>query len=183
MNAGMASDSKPDETARRQRRVRSVADLVPAVGGTAFKRFGFAQGALVARWPEIVGAAYARHSRPEALRFARGEKSGGTLEIAITGALAPMLGHVEPQLIERINRVLGHGAVARIRLKHADITPAPGSPPPGSQTPGSQTPGPPQPLSAETRSTLREIADPQLRATLEALAQAMAEGHGPPIIK
>ncbi|GGI70710.1 hypothetical protein GCM10007973_04590 [Polymorphobacter multimanifer] len=153
--------------------MRSVADLVPAVGGTAFKRFGFAQGALVARWAEIVGTAYARHSRPESLRFPIGEKSGGTLEIAITGALAPMLKHVAPQLIERVNRVLGHGAVAKIRLQHADIDPPPAAP----------LPGPPVPLSAETRSTLREIADPQLRATLEALAQAMAEGRGPPVIK
>ncbi len=173
----MARDSGSDETSQRQRRARSVADLVPAVGGTAFKRFGFAQGALVARWPEIVGSAYARHSRPEALRFPPngkgGEKSGGTLDIAITGALAPMLKHVEPQLIERVNRVLGHGAVAKIRLRHADIDPPPAAP----------LPGPPVPLSAETRSTLREIADPQLRATLEALAQAMAEGRGPPVIK
>lgn len=164
------AEQRPEQ---RRGRVRSVADLMPAVGGTAFKRFGHAQGALVARWPEIVGEAYARHSRPGALKFARGEASGGTLEIAITGALAPMLKHVEPQLIERVNRILGHGAVAKVRLLHADIEPAPRPKPKG----------PPAELSAETKSTLREIADPELRATLEALAQAMAEGRGPPVIK
>lgn len=146
---------------------------MPAVEGTGFKRFGFAQGALVARWPEIVGAAYARHSRPEALKFARGEKTAGTLEIAITGALAPMLRHVEPQIVERVNRVLGHGAVAKLRLRHADIEPGPALP---EKRPAAV-------LSDETKSTLREIADPALRATLEALAQAMAEKDGLPIIK
>lgn len=170
----MARDSgHKDEAPQRRGRVRAVADLVPTIGGAAFKRFGFAQGALVARWPEIVGAAYARHSRPGALRFARGEASGGTLEIAITGALAPMLKHVEPQLIERVNRVLGHGAVAKVRLLHADIEPGPAV----------VAKGPPAALSADTRSTLREIADPELRATLEALAQAMADAKGPPVIR
>lgn len=179
MMRAMARESKtrsgdlPEAAVRRQGRVRSVADVMPAVGGTRFKQFGFAQGALVARWPEIVGAAYARHSRPEALKFARGEKTAGTLEIAITGALAPMMRHVEPQIIERVNRVLGHGAVARVRLRHADIEPGPALP----VQRGAVV------LSDETKSTLREIADPQLRATLEALAKAMAEKDGLPIIK
>ncbi len=153
--------------------MRSVAELVPAVGGVAFRRFGAAQGALVARWAEIVGAAYARHSRPEGLRFARGEKTGGTLEIAVTGALAPMLAHVEPQLVERANRLLGAGLVAKIRLRHADFNPAPAPAPKP----------PPVELSAETRSTLKAIEDPELRASLEALARALAEGRGPPIIR
>lgn len=171
----MARDSERDvkNLPQRQGRARAVADLMPAVDGTGFKRFGFAQGALVARWPEIVGAAYARHSRPEALKFARGEKSAGTLEIAITGALAPMLRHVEPQIVERVNRVLGHGAVAKLRLRHADIEPGPAIAEKKA----------PVALSEETKSTLREISDPGLRATLEALARAMAEKDGPPVIK
>jgi hypothetical protein len=151
---------------------------MPAVGGPGFRRVGYAQGALMARWADIVGPSYARHSQPEALKFARGEKTGGTLEIAITGALAPMLRHVEPQIIERVNRVLGHGAVAKLRLRHGDIE----APPAGS----SGAPRPvraPAALSEETTSTLREIEDPGLRATLEALARAMAEKDGPPKIE
>jgi hypothetical protein len=170
----MARDSKGGDDAPRRRGTRSVAELVPAVGGTAFRRFGFAQGALVARWPEIVGPAYARHSRPEALRFPRGQKAGGTLDIAITGALAPMLKHVEPQLIERINRLLGHGAVAKIRLRHADLDAGP---------PLAPAARPPAPLSQDTQSTLRAIEDPGLRAQLEALAEALAASSGPPVVR
>ncbi|WP_439532602.1 DUF721 domain-containing protein [Polymorphobacter sp.] len=155
---------------------RRVADVMPQVGGMAFKRFGFAQGALVERWSEIVGVAYARHSRPEGLRFRRGEKSGGTLEVAVTGALAPMLKHVEPQLIERVNRVLGHGAVAQVRLRHADIDDERGHDRPPA-------PGATAVLSDETRSTLRDIADPDLRASLESLAQALATTRGLPIVR
>ncbi len=38
---------------------RAVADLLPQVGGAAFKRYGFVQSGIVTRWAEIVGAKYA----------------------------------------------------------------------------------------------------------------------------
>ncbi len=157
----------------RSRRARAVAELVPGIGGQAFRRFGFTQSALIERWPEIVGERYARHSRPESLSFPRGKQDGGTLRIAVAGALAPMLAHVEPQLIERVNRILGHAAVARIALRHADID-APAAPPP---------PLPEAPLSPEVRSSLRDIADPDLRASLESLAAALSASRGPPIVR
>ncbi len=157
----------------RSGRARAVADLVPAIGGQAFRRFGFTQSAVVERWEEVVGAQYARHSRPESLAFPRGRKDGGTLKIAVTGALAPMLRHVEPQVIERVNRLLGYAAVARIVLRHADFDPAARAAPPP----------PPAELSPEARSTLRDIADPELRASLESLAQALAATSGPPKIR
>jgi len=152
-----------------------VADLVPDVGGVAFKRFGFAQGALVSRWAEIVGPAHARHSRPEGLKFKRGEKTGGTLEIAVTGALAPMLSHAVPQLIERVNRVLGHGAVARVKLRHADVLEDDRAVEAVRRTPVA--------LSEATHSTLRAIADPELRSSLESLAQALADTQGLPVVR
>lgn len=163
-------DPKPPE---RSRRVRAVADLVPGIGGQAFKRFGFTQTAVIERWPEIVGEQYARHSRPESISFPRGAKDGGTLKIAVTGALAPMLRHVQPQVIERVNRILGYAAVAKISLRHGDIDPAPRAAPPA----------PPVELSVETRSTLRAIEDPELRASLESLARALSASKGPPIVR
>lgn len=157
----------------RSMRARAVADLVPSIGGQAFKRFGFTKSAIVERWEEVVGAQYARHSRPESLSFPRGKKDGGTLKIAVTGALAPMLRHVEPQVIERVNRLLGYAAVAKIVLRHADMEP----------TAKRRVAPEPVELSMETRSTLRDIADPELRASLESLAQALSGSKGPPIVR
>lgn len=157
----------------RSMRARSVADLVPSIGGQAFKRFGFTQSAIVERWEEVVGAQYARHSRPESLGFPRGKKDGGTLKVAVSGALAPMLRHVEPQVIERVNRLLGYAAVAKMVLRHADMEPA---------ARRADAPKPVE-LSVETRSTLRDIADPELRASLESLAQALSSSRGPPIVR
>ena len=159
--------------AERQRRARRVADLVPAIGGQAFRRFGFTQSIIVERWAEIVGERYARHSRPESLAMPRGKQEGGTLKVAVSGALAPMLAHVEPQVIERVNRLLGHNAVARVLLRQADIDP------PQRRAADAV----PVELSADTRSTLRDIADPELRASLQSLAEALSATRGPPVVR
>ncbi|MBC7504374.1 MAG: DUF721 domain-containing protein [Sandarakinorhabdus sp.] len=164
---------KPDTALpERQRRARRVADLVPAIGGQAFRRFGFTQSVIVERWADIVGERYARHSRPESLSMPRGKQEGGTLKVAVSGALAPMLAHVEPQVIERVNRLLGHNAVARVMLRQADM-----------EVRAARAEVPAVELSAETRSTLKEIADPALRASLESLAQALAGTSGLPVVR
>ncbi len=164
---------KPDTALpERQRRARRVADLVPAIGGQAFRRFGFTQSIIVERWAEIVGERYARHSLPESLSMPRGKQEGGTLKVAVSGALAPMLAHVEPQVIERVNRLLGHNAVARVMLRQADM-----------EVRAARAEVPAVELSAETRSTLKEIADPALRASLESLAQALAGTSGLPVVR
>ena len=51
-----------DTEAPRQNRARAVSELLPAIHGAAFKRFGFVQSALVTRWPEIVGERWAAAS-------------------------------------------------------------------------------------------------------------------------
>lgn len=155
-------------------RAKPIADLVGEVGGQAFKRFGFTHSALIERWGEIVGPQFARHSRPVRLKFPKGQKDGGTLAIAATGALAPMLRHVEAQIIERANRILGYAAVARIAIEQGATTMAAAAPPP---------PPAPGPLAESTRSTLKEIADPELRATLQSLAEALTISQGPPKIR
>lgn len=168
---------KPEDAAARPEPVRSlrprpIADLVGSVGGQVFRRFGFTQSLLIERWPEIVGPAYARHCRPLRLRFPRGQKEQGTLAIAATSAVAPMLRHVEAQLIERANRVLGYAAVARLAIEQGELMAAAPAPPP-----------PPAPIPDTARSTLKDIADPELRATLESLAQALATSNGLPKIR
>jgi hypothetical protein len=162
---------KPREIVRGGR-ARPIADLVGDVGGQAFRRFGFTQSVLIERWADIVGPTYARHCRPLRLKFARGTKDQGVLAIAATSAVAPMLRHVEAQLIERANRILGHAAVARISIEQG-----------AEMAPPATAPMPPAPLAESARSSLRDVADPELRATLESLAQALAGTQGPPKIR
>lgn len=164
--------AETDSPPRKSRGARAVAELVPAVGEKAFRRFGFVQNAVVARWAEIVGEQYARYSTPEAISFPVGKKAGGTLKVVVTGSFAPMLKHVEPQVIERVNRFFGYAAVARLALRHGDLP-----------TVQRRARAVEQPLAAETETTLRAIVDPDLRATLESLARALSATTGPPQLR
>src|SRR5215208_5115227 len=106
------------EDAPRSGRPRAAGELVGQIGGLAFKRFGFVQSAVVSRWAEIVGERYARVSSPESIRFPAGRKSGGVLTLLVEGAHSPLLQHLAPLIIERVNRFFGHQAVARVVFRH-----------------------------------------------------------------
>jgi len=158
----------------RARRMRAVSDLVPEVGGAAFRRFGFVQSAIVSRWREIVGARYAIVSSPESIRFPPGKKSRGVLNLVVQGAHAPMMQHVAPTIIERVNRFFGYPAVERLSFRQGIVQ---------VERPKSRpAPASLRPLPAELGDSLREVADPELRACLESLARGIASGEGAPIV-
>src|SRR5678815_739255 len=100
--------------APRSGRARAAGELVGEIGGLAFKRFGFVQSAIVSRWAEIVGDRYAKVSSPESIRFPTGKKSGGVLTLLVEGAHSPLLQHLSPLIIERVNRFFGYEAINRV---------------------------------------------------------------------
>lgn len=164
---------KLDKTPRRYERprgsgVRAIADLMPDVGRTAFRKFGFIQSSVVTRWGEIVGPSHARICSPEAIRFPPGEKTGGILELVVVPAHAPMISHVVPEIIERVNRFFGYNAVARVKLRQGAVKPphAQGKP---------AAPPSLRPIPMELGDSLRDIGDPELRAVLESLARSMGD--------
>lgn len=66
--------AKPRRLAKPYERPRggpakAISDLMPQIGRTAFRRFGFVQSSVVTRWPEIVGETHARVCAPESIRF------------------------------------------------------------------------------------------------------------------
>jgi hypothetical protein len=164
-------DSKADGPPPRRGGVRDVGSLLPDVGGMAFRRFGFVQGALLQRWRDVVGPVYARWSIPESLKFPRGEKLGGTLTIRVEGPFSLQLQHVAPQIIDRANRILGHGAVAKLRLVQGEV-PKPAERPVPAPLPQPTGPSP----------NLRGVGDEGLRAALEDLAAQLGASKGPPRI-
>jgi hypothetical protein len=165
------SKRKPEKQDRpRSCRTRSAGDLVGDVGGQSFKRFGFVQGSIVSRWAEIVGERYARVSSPESIRFPAGKRVAGVLTLLVDGAHAPLIQHLTPMIVDRVNRFFGHSAIDRIVFRQGK--------PPAAQP----RPVRPQlvPVPKELGEGLREIADPELRACLESLAAAIAASSGPP---
>ena len=165
-----ASAPKPEP--QRQNRARAVSELLPAIGGAAFKRFGFVQSAVVSRWPEIVGETWAGASMPESIRFPTGKKSEGVLTLTVRGAHAPMMQHVAPEIIERVNRFFGYAAVARLTIRQGEVARRePRGAPPSVR-----------PVPAALGEGLKAIADPELRAVLESLAAGVAATTGLPRI-
>ncbi|MXP28789.1 DUF721 domain-containing protein [Porphyrobacter algicida] len=149
---------------------RPIAELMPQIGRTAFRRFGFVQSSVVTRWPEIVGETHAKVCAPEAIRFPPGEKSEGILQLVVVPAHAPLIQHVIPEIIERVNRFFGYRAVSRVKLRQGPVkldrdTERPSSPPSL------------KPIPMELGDSLRDIGDPELRAVLESLARSVASGE------
>ena len=169
----MVKRKAQNDDSPRSCRTRSAGDLVGDVGGRSFRRFGFVQSSIVSRWAEIVGERYAKASSPESIRFPTGKKGGGVLTLLVDGAHAPLIQHLTPMIVERVNRFFGYAAINRIVFRQ-------GRPPPAAARP--ERP-PLRAVPREMGDGLREIADPELRACLESLAAQIAATSGPPSIE
>lgn len=141
-----------------------MGEMLPQVGGVAFRRFGFVQSSVVSRWREIVGERYAGVSAPESIRFPHGKRENGVLTLVVVPAHAPMMQHVAPVIVERVNRFFGYPAVERAAIRQGEVAKARDARP-------VRTPAPPP---VELGDSLRMVADPELKAVLEALARGVA---------
>ena len=170
----MERDAKPKKArpyeGPRGGPARPVAELVPQIGRAAFRRFGFVQSSVVTRWPEIVGERHARVCMPEAIRFPPGEKSGGILQLVVLPAHAPLIQHVIPEIIERVNRFFGYQAVAKAKMRQGEVKPPTGT--------ARQAPPSLKPIPLELGDSLRDVGDPELRAVLESLARSLGAKEG-----
>jgi hypothetical protein len=168
------SKRKPVNDDRPRRgHARSAGELVGDVGGAACKKFGFVQASVVSRWSEIVGERYGQVSLPESIRFPAGRKAGGTLTLLVEGAHAPLIQHLGPMIIERVNRFFGHQAIDKVVFRQGRLPAA--APKPVRSGP--------RPLPKELGEGLRAVADPELRACLTALAAHIAGSTGPPVVE
>ncbi len=165
--SGSGTEEKP-----RGGRARRMGEMLPDIGGTAFRRFGFVQSSIVSRWKEIVGDRYATVSAPESIRFPHGKRCDGVLTLAVAGAHAPMMQHVVPVIIERVNRFFGYAAIARVTIRQGEVA----KPAPAPKRPELVA------LPVELGDSLRTIADPELKAVLESLARGVATASQPAII-
>lgn len=143
---------------------------MPQIGRTAFRRFGFVQSNVVTRWPEIVGDTHAKVCVPEAIRFPPGEKEEGILQLVVLPAHAPLIQHVIPEIIERVNRFFGYNAVARVKIRQGVV-----QPPRDTRKPKAAPSLKPIPM--ELGDSLRDIGDPELRTVLESLARSLGENE------
>ncbi len=165
-----AADTLPERP--RVNAARAISDLMPDIGRAAFRKFGFIQSSVVTRWAEIVGQRHAALTAPELIRFPQGKRSGGTLQLVVASGHAPMIQHVVPEIIERVNRFFGYDAVSRVALRQGEVKAAePIDRPPPAML---------RPVPQELGAGLREVSDPELRAVLESLARGLVAPSDPP---
>jgi len=148
--------------------VRAIGELTPAIGRTAFRRFGFVQSSVVTRWGEIVGPVHAQHCQPESIRFPPGEKADGILQLVVSPGHATLIQHVTEDIIERVNRFFGYRAVARVKIRQGEVQNSGGTNSPQRAAPSLR------PIPMELGDSLRDIGDPELRTVLESLARSMS---------
>jgi hypothetical protein len=170
--AAMPKPSVPAPQPERANRSRQLSELLPDIGRTAFRKFGFVQSSIITRWSEIVGEKYARVSAPDSIRFPFGERTDGTLTLTVSGAHATMMQHIGPEIIERVNRFFGYTAVARIVIRQGEVKRRVRVAPPVVRA-----------VPVDLGDSLRTIADPELKAVLEGLAAGVGATAMPKIGK
>lgn len=130
---------------------------------------GFAVARLLTHWPEVAGEDLARMTRPVKIGYSR-DGLGATLTLLVASAHAPMVQMQLPKLVEKVNAVYGYAAISRIALTQTAATGfSEGQAEFVAAPPAARGPAPE--IVEEAREKTAPIADPGLRAALEALAQ------------
>jgi hypothetical protein len=128
---------------------------------TVFQKHGFAQGDVLASWPQIVGNTLATISRPERIRWPRGsdEPQGGTLHLKAQTGRALDVQYATPQIIEKVNQFLGFNAIATVKVTQGTVS--------ATATPRLHL----QPVDTPALAT---VTDPDLKAALARLGAGVA---------
>ncbi|MBY0533015.1 MAG: DciA family protein [Xanthobacteraceae bacterium] len=108
---------------KRPRNAAPLADLVGKTVGDAFARQGFAAVEIVTHWQEIVGDDLAKRSEPIKLAWPRRDDpdSVGVLQIRVEGAYALEIQHLQPVIVERVNRYFGWRCVGRLAIRQGPV--------------------------------------------------------------
>ncbi len=103
----MAHPSRPD--------AKPVAEFIAKTLDPLARKRGLARAELIAWWPEIVGAAYAAHTAPERIRWARDGRAA-TLVVRCDPSVSLQFAHETARVRERLNAYFGYPAVGRVRI-------------------------------------------------------------------
>ncbi len=110
----------------RRNRAESLGSTISRLTKPFFVRRGLADGKIAREWTEIVGPMIARHSQPDRITYQNSKRQNGLLHLRVDhSAMATELQHLEPLLLERINRYFGFKAVAKMRFIHGPLSKTP----------------------------------------------------------
>ncbi len=159
---------------RRGGGFRKASEEARAILSPVFRKRGFAQTDIITQWPQIVGPTMADQCRPERLMWPRDEANadGATLHMVVAHGWATEVQHLEPVIVERVNRFFGWRAVTRLKLRQANIEPWR-----RKETPKRR------PLTEAERAELERlvagVSDPRLKESLRQLGETIFTTEGP----
>ncbi len=150
--------------------MRHLSHAVPKVAKQAFARKYIMLGRIVTQWADIVGPDLALKTAPAGLK--RHKSDAGSIKVALDIAASPsvatMLAYRKDLILERINTLLGYGAISAIRFIPSDGSKRPAKPRKSTKS-----------LTAEEKTYLSHVVeaveDPDIRMSLQALGTAMLQ--------
>lgn len=159
----MAAEDKGGKR-RRGGGFRKASEETATILSPLHRRRGFAQADIITRWSEIVGPTMADQCRPERLQWPRDESAGdgAALHMVVAHGWATEVQHMEPVIVERVNRFFGWRAVGRLKLRQANIEPRrrPAAPKTRPLTDAEK---------AQLDKLVEGVADPRLKESLRRL--------------
>ena len=139
-------------------------------------KFGEGAGGLSARWREVVGEALAKRTEPVKLIKPRGG-GGSILELRVEGPAAALIQHQVPEILDRVNLLIGAGNVTRLRIVQGAVRQSSAAP----ETPAPKTRRRSAPLDAAAEAQLAEglaeAPDGPLKQSLLKLGRAVMRGR------
>lgn len=145
--------------------MKNLRSLLHKITTPISQQQGFVRASILLDWHLIVGERFANFCQPEKISFPVERRTGGRLTLKTSSAFALEISHLEPLIVERINRYFGYKAVDKLLIKNGKVT---------HRTPKKH----PQPhVSPEQlihiESLLDGIDHPALRATLIELGKGI----------
>ncbi len=126
---------------------------------------------LAQRWREIVGEVLARRTEPIKLTHPR-RGGAAVLEIKVDGAAAALIQHQAPDILARVNLVLGPASAEKLRIVQGPVRP------PAAESAPVRRPRSPPPLDAAAEAELAQglaaAPDGALKAALMRLGREVA---------
>ena len=173
---GSQTANQPGRPAKRGG-MHHVAGAAVKAARPALRARGMASAGVITDWPQIVGPFLAQATAPEKLtpgrRHPDGGREPGVLHLRVaSGALAPEIAHLSPQIVEKVNGYYGYRAVGRLHIIHAPV----------SRPEPRETAAPRRKLADAEKEAIRlataDIEDEGLRQALQRLGESVASRGG-----
>lgn len=150
---------------KRRNRVTGIADITNALLDPVFRKRGFANRDLFARWSEIAPADFRDITRPDRLIWPRreGGADGATLVLCCAPGAALAVTHEADRIAEAVNLYFGYFLVRSIKLSAEPFVAQ-------KKQDTTETPCPPE-IQSEVDRTVAPVANDTLREALRHLGE------------